>query len=59
MSQLWNLNKINNTIRLENANNEGYWNTKKRWNGLVQKKKYGEEKAKKDLRDREKTSWDR
>jgi hypothetical protein len=27
MSQLWNVNKMNNTIRLENANNEAQWNT--------------------------------
>jgi hypothetical protein len=30
MSQLWNVNKINNKIRLENANNEAHWNTQRR-----------------------------
>jgi hypothetical protein len=30
MSQLWNVNKINNAIRLENANWEAHWNTQRR-----------------------------
>jgi hypothetical protein len=59
MSKLWNVNKMNNAIRLENANNEAYRNTKHRCDALMQKKKDAEDKAKKDLADKEKACWDR
>jgi hypothetical protein len=56
MYQLWNVNKMNNAIRLQNANWETEWNVKRRWDALIKKKKKSEDKAKKDLADREKAS---
>jgi hypothetical protein len=56
MSQLWNVNKMNNKIRLENANNEVYWNTQRIWDALMKKKQDAENKTKKDLEDRIKAS---
>jgi hypothetical protein len=38
MSQLWNVNKMNNAIRLQNANWKAHWNTERRWNELMKKK---------------------
>jgi hypothetical protein len=48
---------MNNYIRLQNANWETEWKTKQRWDELMKKKKDAEDKAKKDLADREKASW--
>jgi hypothetical protein len=39
MSQLWNVNKMNNSIKLQNANWEAEWNTQWRWDELMKKKK--------------------
>jgi hypothetical protein len=55
ISQLWNVNKMNNAIRLQNVNWEAEWNTKQRWDAIIKKKKDTENKARKDLADREKT----
>jgi hypothetical protein len=59
MSQLWNVNKMNNAIRLQNVNWKAKWNTKQRCDAFIKKKKDAEDKARKDLADREKALWDR
>jgi hypothetical protein len=56
MSQLWNINKIKNKIRLENANAEARFNTEQRWNALMKKKKEERDKALKELADRQKAT---
>jgi hypothetical protein len=59
MSQLRNVNKMNNAIRLQNANLEVEWNTQRSWDELMKTKKDAPDKFMKDLADREKTSGDR
>jgi hypothetical protein len=54
MYHLWNVKKMNNAIRLQNANWQGEWNSKQRLNILMQKREDIKNKAKKDLADREK-----
>jgi hypothetical protein len=56
MSQLWNVNKMNNKIRLQNTNWEAHCNTQQRRVALMKKKKDAEDKAKKDVADREKAA---
>jgi hypothetical protein len=59
ISQLWNINKINNKIRLENANSEAHWNNVRRWNELMKKEQDAVDKYKKDFAEKEKASEER
>jgi hypothetical protein len=58
MAELWNVNKMNTAIRLQNCNWEPEWNTKQRWDAIMKKKQDAADKARKDLAHREKSSWD-